>query len=147
MVGPARRSCQGEQGRIRAALKNVGFNFPLKQITVNLAPADSRRKGSSFDLPIAIGIMRPRESFHRSPRTVHPVRGALARRIGEAVKGALRWHSKRRGRGSGRRTPEREPPKRLSWRTCPCIPWKRCRGHRVLGGITQRSLSRSILTR
>ena len=43
--------------RVRAALKNIGFNFPLKQITVNLAPADLKKEGSAFDLPIAIGII------------------------------------------------------------------------------------------
>jgi len=42
---------------IKAALKNVGFNFPLKQITINLAPADLKKEGSSFDLPIAVGIV------------------------------------------------------------------------------------------
>jgi magnesium chelatase family protein len=42
---------------VRAALKNTGFNFPLKQITVNLAPADIKKEGSSFDLPIAMGII------------------------------------------------------------------------------------------
>jgi magnesium chelatase family protein len=42
---------------VRAALKNIGFNFPLKQITVNLAPADLKKEGSAFDLPIAVGII------------------------------------------------------------------------------------------
>jgi magnesium chelatase family protein len=42
---------------VRAALKNVGFLFPLKQITVNLAPADLKKEGSSFDLPLALGIL------------------------------------------------------------------------------------------
>src|SRR4030065_679382 len=43
--------------RVRAALKNIGFNFPLKQITVNLAPAAIKKEGPSSDLPIAIGII------------------------------------------------------------------------------------------
>lgn len=43
--------------RIKAAFKNTGFPFPLKQIVVNLAPADLKKEGSSFDLPIAIGIL------------------------------------------------------------------------------------------
>ncbi|MEM7827715.1 MAG: magnesium chelatase domain-containing protein, partial [Candidatus Aenigmatarchaeota archaeon] len=43
--------------RVKAALKNIGFNFPLKQITINLAPADLKKEGSSFDLPIALGII------------------------------------------------------------------------------------------
>ncbi|MFI5237015.1 MAG: YifB family Mg chelatase-like AAA ATPase, partial [Ignavibacteriales bacterium] len=40
-----------------AAIKNSGFAYPLKKITVNLAPADIKKEGSSFDLPIAIGLL------------------------------------------------------------------------------------------
>src|SRR5512135_113744 len=57
MVGLPDAAVKESRDRVRAALKNVGFNFPLKQITVNLAPADLKKEGSSFDLPIAIGII------------------------------------------------------------------------------------------
>ncbi|MCL4491755.1 MAG: YifB family Mg chelatase-like AAA ATPase, partial [Nitrospirae bacterium] len=57
MVGLPDTAVKESKDRIRAALKNIGFNFPLKQITVNLAPADLKKEGSSFDLPIAIGII------------------------------------------------------------------------------------------
>lgn len=43
--------------RVRAAIKNAGFDFPSKRITVNLAPADVKKEGASFDLPIAVGIL------------------------------------------------------------------------------------------
>jgi magnesium chelatase family protein len=43
--------------RVSAALVNAGFSFPLRRITVNLAPADIRKDGSGFDLPIALGIL------------------------------------------------------------------------------------------
>jgi magnesium chelatase family protein len=43
--------------RVSAALANAGFSFPLRRITVNLAPADVRKDGSAFDLPIAIGLL------------------------------------------------------------------------------------------
>jgi magnesium chelatase family protein len=43
--------------RVGAAIANAGFEFPLKRITVNLAPADVRKDGSAFDLPIALGIL------------------------------------------------------------------------------------------
>src|SRR4051795_10923577 len=43
--------------RVCAALANAGFSFPLRRITVNLAPADIRKDGSAFDLPIALGIL------------------------------------------------------------------------------------------
>jgi len=43
--------------RVRSAIKNCGFTFPLQRITVNLAPADLRKEGSAFDLAIATGIL------------------------------------------------------------------------------------------
>ena len=43
--------------RVSAALANTGFEFPLRRITVNLAPADVRKDGSAFDLPIALGLL------------------------------------------------------------------------------------------
>ncbi len=57
MVGLPDTAVKESRDRVRPALKNIGFNFPLKQITVNLAPADLKKEGSSFDLPIAVGIM------------------------------------------------------------------------------------------
>lgn len=43
--------------RVRAAIKNCGLEFPARRITINLAPADVRKEGPSFDLPIAVGIL------------------------------------------------------------------------------------------
>ncbi|SFL46661.1 magnesium chelatase family protein [Paenibacillus sp. 1_12] len=43
--------------RVRAAIKNCGYTFPLQRITINLAPADVRKEGSAFDLAIAMGIL------------------------------------------------------------------------------------------
>jgi magnesium chelatase family protein len=43
--------------RIRGAIENSGFKYPLRRITVNLAPADLRKDGAAFDVPIAIGIL------------------------------------------------------------------------------------------
>src|SRR5437660_8894589 len=43
--------------RVRAAIKNSGCLFPFKRITVNLAPADLRKEGPAYDLPIAVGIL------------------------------------------------------------------------------------------
>jgi magnesium chelatase family protein len=57
MVGLPDMAVKESKDRVRAALKNTGFHFPRKQITVNLAPADLKKEGSSFDLPIAIGII------------------------------------------------------------------------------------------
>lgn len=43
--------------RVRSAIKNSGYLFPIKRITVNLAPADIKKEGAAFDLPIAISIL------------------------------------------------------------------------------------------
>src|SRR6185503_16372983 len=43
--------------RVRSAIRNSGFEFPPHRVTVNLAPADIRKAGSSFDLPIALGVL------------------------------------------------------------------------------------------
>jgi len=56
-VGLPDAAVRESKDRVRAALKNTGFDFPLKQITVNLAPADVRKEGSAFDLPISVGII------------------------------------------------------------------------------------------
>jgi magnesium chelatase family protein len=47
--------------RVRAAIKNCGYEFPSRRITVNLAPADIRKEGAAFDLPIAVGILAAME--------------------------------------------------------------------------------------
>ncbi|MBM4136093.1 MAG: YifB family Mg chelatase-like AAA ATPase [Nitrospira sp.] len=57
LVGLPDAAVKESRDRVRSALKNIGFHFPLKQITVNLAPADLKKEGSSFDLPIALGII------------------------------------------------------------------------------------------
>jgi magnesium chelatase family protein len=77
--------------RVSAALVNTGFVYPLKRITVNLAPADIRKDGSAFDLPIAVAILvasgqLPEASLHDQTvlgevgleGDLRPVRGALS---------------------------------------------------------------------
>ena len=49
--------------RVRAALGNSGYALPVNRITVNLAPADVRKEGSAFDLPIALGILGAAGAF------------------------------------------------------------------------------------
>lgn len=51
--------------RVRGAIRNAGFEFPLKRITVNLAPADLKKEGSLFDLPIAVGILAATDQVSR----------------------------------------------------------------------------------
>ncbi|KWT79620.1 YifB family Mg chelatase-like AAA ATPase [Candidatus Magnetominusculus xianensis] len=57
IVGLPDTTVKESKDRVRAALKNIGFSFPLKQITVNMAPADLKKEGSAFDLPLAVGIL------------------------------------------------------------------------------------------
>ncbi len=57
MVGLPDAAVRESRERIRAAINNCGFFFPIQRITVNLAPADIRKEGSGFDLPIAVGIL------------------------------------------------------------------------------------------
>lgn len=57
MVGLPDNAVKESHERIVAAVENSGYKFPAKQITINLAPADIRKEGSGYDLPIAIGIM------------------------------------------------------------------------------------------
>lgn len=63
IVGLPDAAIQESKERVRSALKNSGFSFPSTRITVNLAPADIRKKGPSFDLPIAIGILCREHDF------------------------------------------------------------------------------------
>lgn len=56
-VGMPEGAVRESSHRVQAAVKNSGFRFPIKKITINLAPADIKKEGTAFDLPIAIGIL------------------------------------------------------------------------------------------
>jgi magnesium chelatase family protein len=56
-VGLPEGAVKESKDRIRAAVKNCGYTFPAKRITINLAPADIKKEGSAYDLPMAIGIL------------------------------------------------------------------------------------------
>jgi magnesium chelatase family protein len=87
--------------RVNAAIQNAGLEFPLKRITVNLAPADVRKEGSAFDLPIALGILAATEQVDPVALEgwivvgelgldgdIRPVRGALPVAVAAARAGA-----------------------------------------------------------
>jgi len=57
IVGLPDAAVQEAKERVRAAIRNSGCTFPMKRITVNLAPADLKKEGPAYDLPIAIGIL------------------------------------------------------------------------------------------
>ena len=91
LVGLPDAAVREAYSRVRAALANSGFFLPPRHITVNLSPADVKKEGSAFDLPIAIGILHAAEFLrdeHVAGRvfvgelsldgTVSPIRGALS---------------------------------------------------------------------
>jgi len=57
IVGLPTTAVREARDRVRSAIRNSGYQFPLQRITVNLAPADLRKEGSGLDLPIALGIL------------------------------------------------------------------------------------------
>jgi magnesium chelatase family protein len=89
-VGLPDSAVRESRERVRTAIRNAGFAFPNDRITVNLAPADIRKEGASFDLPIALGILDATGALggRREPLVVvgelaldgqiQPVRGVLA---------------------------------------------------------------------
>ncbi len=56
-VGLPEGAVKESKDRVKSAIKNSGYNFPNRRITINLAPADIRKDGAAFDLPIAIGLL------------------------------------------------------------------------------------------
>ena len=71
MVGLPDASVRESRDRVRSAIRNSGFEFPPHRVTVNLAPADVRKAGSAFDLPIALGILAAQGVVRR--RDIHDV--------------------------------------------------------------------------
>ena len=118
IVGLPAGAVKESRERVSAALVNSGFDVPYKRVTVNLAPADVRKEGTSFDLPIALGFLAATGQLDPDALaevvaigelgldgTLRPVRGTLpvARRLGA--------HSKRRRSGGSAPTLMRPPPK------------------------------------
>ena len=58
VVGLPDTAVQEARARVRAAIRNSGYEFPLRRITANLAPADVRKAGSTYDLPLAVALLQ-----------------------------------------------------------------------------------------
>jgi magnesium chelatase family protein len=99
-VGLPQGAVKEGRERVNAAIVNAGFDFPLRRITVNLAPADVRKQGSAFDLPIALGILAASEQIPAEALEgqvccgelglqgdLRPVRGALPMALGARAAG------------------------------------------------------------
>jgi magnesium chelatase family protein len=89
-VGLPDAAVRESRDRVRAALRHSGFDYPQARITVNLAPADLRKEGVSFDLPIALGLLAATGALKSEPLEsvlvagelgldggIRPVRGVL----------------------------------------------------------------------
>ncbi|MEA2657572.1 MAG: magnesium chelatase family protein [Candidatus Binatota bacterium] len=90
-VGLPEGAVKESKDRIRAAIKNCGYTFPAKRITINLAPADIKKEGSAYDLPMAVGILAAEGNIEKNllndylligelslDGSIKPVRGALS---------------------------------------------------------------------
>jgi magnesium chelatase family protein len=63
VVGLPDTAVRESRERVRSAVKNTGFSFPLQRITVNLAPADLKKEGAGFDLALAVGVLAASEQL------------------------------------------------------------------------------------
>ena len=90
LVGLPDASVRESRDRVRAAIRNSGFEFPTNRITINLAPGDVRKAGPAFDLPIALGMLAAKGAVKRTDfagivhvgelsldGTIQPARGVL----------------------------------------------------------------------
>ncbi len=78
VVGLPDKAVQESKERIKSALKQSGYEFPLGKVTINLAPADINKTGTGFDLPIAIGILQLTETIKNKDLDKTIVIGELA---------------------------------------------------------------------
>ncbi len=77
-VGLPEGAVKESKDRVKAAIKNCGYDFPPRRITVNLAPADIKKEGASFDLPMAIGILAATETVQKDKLGHYLILGELS---------------------------------------------------------------------
>ena len=78
LVGLPDNAVKESQQRIEAAITNLGYYYPHKKIVINMAPADIRKEGSAYDLPIAIGIMAASEQVNTDRLEQFVIMGELS---------------------------------------------------------------------
>ena len=90
LVGLPDNAIKESSYRIAAALKNNGYNLPVKKITINMAPADLRKEGSAYDLTLAIGILIASGQIQADEVDQYVIMGELSLDGGlQPIKGAL----------------------------------------------------------
>jgi magnesium chelatase family protein len=77
-VGLPEGAVKESKDRVKAAIKNCGYDFPSRRITVNLAPADIKKEGTAFDLPMAIGILAATEIVPKGKLNHYFILGELS---------------------------------------------------------------------
>ena len=114
IVGLPDGAVKESMDRVRAALNNSGYEFPQRYNTINLAPADIKKEGPAYDLPIGLGLLAARARCRRRNCPSTRSRGTGARRTREkALWMALPIARRRRRRGGAgslcpRKTPTRQ---------------------------------------
>lgn len=78
IVGLPDIAVKESKDRIKSAIKNSGFSFPVRKLTVNLAPADTKKEGTAFDLPIALGILAAYGQLNKDNLKNYSIVGELA---------------------------------------------------------------------
>src|SRR6201996_4242278 len=78
LVGLPDAAVKESQDRVTTAMSNSGFKFPMGKTTINLAPADVKKEGPSFDLPIAIGMLAASEQIETDQLDNFVIVGELA---------------------------------------------------------------------
>jgi magnesium chelatase family protein len=78
MVGLPDSAVKESEQRVESAIKHIGFRMPRQKVVVNLAPADIKKEGSSYDLPIALGILAASEQLHTETLEQYLIMGELA---------------------------------------------------------------------
>ena len=90
IVGLPDAAVNESKNRVRSAIKNSGFSFPQSRVTINLSPADIRKEGSSYDLPLAIGILASAEEVRSEKLSDYLIIGELSLDGSlQPIKGAL----------------------------------------------------------
>ena len=90
VVGLPEGAVKESKDRVRSALKNCGYDFPQRKVTINLAPADIKKEGSAYDLPIALGLLAASGKLPPDRLRQYAILGELSLdgRV-KAVRGAL----------------------------------------------------------
>src|SRR3954447_7653222 len=78
IVGLPDKACQEAKERVRSGIASAELEWPLRRITVNLAPAGLRKEGSGFDLPIALAVLAASRQLPPGSRVGHAAIGELA---------------------------------------------------------------------